>query len=225
MDDDIRMLIQARLNEHESSKVWSREDSSIVPTLVQRADGLFIYARTVVDFITGDLSPLQDRYTTVLSVDEDKFRLPPLNQLYRTVLESVFPTHEQWPQRKKNLRSVLGYLVAIREWAGISPKTLERITGMRTGDSVPILNKLRSVVFFEQDNSMSAFRIVHATFREFLTDSTPYGLGPTSSLTRARHTRTLWIAAPRRYEPSVSLSCGKGRFSESGYETSWFGVI
>ena len=46
----------------------------MIDTLVESSDGLFIYARTVVDFILDDLSDLEHRYllvaSTLLSLDE-----------------------------------------------------------------------------------------------------------------------------------------------------------
>ena len=176
VNDDIELLIRARFSEDARSKRWIESDPSIVPNLLSRADGLFVYAQTSVDFILGDLSSLQERYMAVMSFDE-AFGLVPLDKLYRNVLESVFPVQERWPRSQRNLKAVLGYLVAIQVYdhCPVSPDTLERLTGLPAVESVPIFNALRSVIFFERDNPCSPFRIVHATFREFLADSNRCG--------------------------------------------------
>ncbi|RDX53989.1 hypothetical protein OH76DRAFT_1398269 [Lentinus brumalis] len=171
VDRDIESLIWARLAENTTSKEWSDGNPDAVYDIVDRSDGLFIYARTAVDFILADLDPtwIQRRYDALLRAKQ-AHGLVPLDTLYRTVLEGVFPPENRLPQMQEDLRHVLGYLVAVLDGKGISPRTLEKLTGMPTSESVPILNKLRSVVIFEQDNVDSRFRIIHATFREFLGD-------------------------------------------------------
>ena len=167
VDKDMEALIRARLlqDPHGPSGRWLEENPSIVSTLVQHSDGLFIYARTAVDFILSDLSDLQHRYELLMTT------FTSLDGLYRTVLESVLsPDERYYPSMQNRFKRVLEYLVALQEPHGISPKTLEALTGMKSADSIPILNKLRSVVFFEHDNVDACFRIVHATFQEFLVD-------------------------------------------------------
>ncbi|TFK84886.1 hypothetical protein K466DRAFT_601651 [Polyporus arcularius HHB13444] len=169
---DIERLVRARLAEHETSKSWSEEDPSRVSSIVDKSEALFIYARTAIDFLLADaddLLSIQERYDILMRVEE-VFGLAPLDTLYRAVLENVFPPKDRFPQMQDRLQRVLGYLVAVLDPDGISPATLEKLTNMPTAESVPILNKLRSVVLFERDNADSRFRIIHATFREFLVD-------------------------------------------------------
>ncbi|TFK85918.1 hypothetical protein K466DRAFT_525109 [Polyporus arcularius HHB13444] len=168
--DDIERLVRARLAEHETSKRWSEEDPSRVTSIVEKSEALFIYARTAIDFLLADVDDLrfiQERYENLMGVEE-VFGLDPLDTLYRTVLENVFPPKDRFPQMQDRLKRVLGYLVGVLNPDGISPATLEKLTNMPAVDSVLVLNKLRSVVLFERDNVNSRFRIIHATFREFL---------------------------------------------------------
>ncbi|RDX53984.1 hypothetical protein OH76DRAFT_1479063 [Lentinus brumalis] len=171
VDRDIDSLIRARLATSETSQAWSNDNPYAVSKIVDKSDGLFVYARTAVDFILSDLDRffIQARYDAL--VRAEVAGLAPLDTLYRTVLEGVFPPETcRVPDIQKSIHRVLGYLVAVLDDEGISPRTLEKLTGMPTSESVPILNKLRSVVIFEQDNVDSRFRIIHATFREFLGD-------------------------------------------------------
>ncbi|KAI0686341.1 hypothetical protein C8T65DRAFT_747435 [Cerioporus squamosus] len=177
VDRDIKLLLSSRLAEAETSKKWSEANPSVVAAMVEKSDGLFVYARTAIDFVLGDVDDLlciQERYQLLLTGD-GKFGLHPLNTLYRTVLEGVFPLQSRYPQMQQRLKRALEYLVAVSEPEGISPVTLEKLTGEPTTESVPILNKLHSVVFFERDNADSLFRIIHATFREFLLDASRSG--------------------------------------------------
>ncbi len=173
VDHDIEHLIRTTIEKDDTSKQWSRSDPSIIPSLVAKSEGLFIFSRTAVDFILGDLSDLaylQERYAVLMSV-EKAFGLTRLDMLYRTVLESVIPQNERYPQIMERLSRVLGFLVAVHDSPYSVPRMLEKLTGISTVESLSILNKLRSVVFFQRDNVDSQFRIIHATFREFLVDS------------------------------------------------------
>ena len=170
IDRDIELFIRTRFNADETSKQWSEARPSVIDTLVESSDGLFIYARTVVDFILDDLSDLEHRYLLVAST------LLSLDELYNTVVENVLsPQERRFPDMQERLKRILGYLAVIQDPEGISPTTLQNLTRMSTSDSVPILNKLRSVIFFERDNANSKFRIIHATFRDFLTDQRRLG--------------------------------------------------
>ncbi|KAI0690021.1 hypothetical protein C8T65DRAFT_817501 [Cerioporus squamosus] len=177
VNSDIEELIRARLSEDPVSKSWCDVDQynshdtvrSVVETLVAKSDGLFIYARTAVDFILGDMFALQERYDLLIQ-EGTRFGMTALDDLYRTVLQSVFPSDEQYPQLRRRLHRVLEYLVTLQKFDRMSPATLENLTGMASNESVSILNKLLSVIIFNRDNVYSPFRIIHATFREFLTD-------------------------------------------------------
>ena len=168
VDYDIKQLIRSRLNEHQTSKAWSDADPSVVPSLVRKSDGLFVYARTAVDFILSDLSDLSSRYLDLLSL-ETAVGLTDLDELYRTVLRNVLPPQDRYYTKpQERLKRILGYLAALQDSEGLSPAALESLTGMPAVESVPILNRLRSVIFFDRDSHESPFRIIHATFREFL---------------------------------------------------------
>lgn len=182
VDHDIERLIGDMFSQNETSKKWAEDHPSIIPPLVTKSDGLFIYARTAVDFILGDIDDdilsIQERYN-LLTIQGTAQGLDSLDALYRTVLGSVSSRRGTGPhpQMQERLKRVLQYLVTLQDPDGISPETLEKLTNMRTEESVPILNRLRSVVFFERSNVASRFRIVHATFREFLVDPSHAGEG------------------------------------------------
>ncbi|TFK84423.1 hypothetical protein K466DRAFT_602002 [Polyporus arcularius HHB13444] len=177
VDDDIKRLFVDALYKHETSRRWYETDSSIVGRLTSKSEGLFIYARTAIDFILHDPDDrlaMRERYDILLSTKVATGRAP-LDLLYRTILNNVFPPEDQYEQMQDRLKRILGYLVTVLDNKGISPRTLEKLTGMPTAESVPILNKLRSVVIFEHNDLDSRFRIIHASFREFLGDPSRAG--------------------------------------------------
>ena len=174
VDMDIELLILAKFSEQGTSKLWAETHPEAVTALAKKSAGLFIYARTAVDFILGDpgdsLFQLTERYEDLIKGD-GAVGLDPLDTLYCVVLKGVFYGGYRHDKSQERLKRVLGYLVALLAPKGISPTTLESLTGMGTDESVPILNKLRSVIFFERDNVHARFRIIHATFREYLSRS------------------------------------------------------
>ena len=86
---DIERLICAKFSERDTSQLWSETHPEIVNGLVKKSAGLFIYARTAVDFVLGDpgdsVFQLQERYTDLIEGD-GAVGLNPLYTLYRTVL-------------------------------------------------------------------------------------------------------------------------------------------
>lgn len=178
IDQDIETLIRDKLSKEETSRRWSEADPSIVTTLVDKSNGLFIYARTAVEFILEDAEDstyeLQTRYDALLDGD-GAVGFTALDSLYRTVLDSVFSPKFRCNQEQEGLRRLLGYLVALQdsEEGELTPKTLCGLTGIPVVESVRFLNKLRSVVLYERGKADGPFSIIHATFREFLSPHTP----------------------------------------------------
>ena len=212
VDADIETLIRAKFSEQEPSKLWSETHPEIVPGLVTKSAGLFIYARTAVDFVLGDPGDsvflLKKRYSDLMKGD-GAVGLNALDTLYRTVLEGVLPDEYRHNDAKEWLKRVLGYLVSLLDPKGISPRTLEVLTGMPVDESVPILNKLRSVVFFERDNVHARFRIIHATFREYLSRSDEayhVDAGPIHACLADDCMRTMRSFVSRQWEGSTRTS-------------------
>ncbi|PIL29470.1 hypothetical protein GSI_08412 [Ganoderma sinense ZZ0214-1] len=110
--------------------------------LAQRADGLFVYTRTAMDFLDSYLAQLLDDGAAVPDVP-----LGPLDDLYLAVLETAFPpVHMELRAR------------------------VEAVLGMSCADSVSVLYQLRAVVLFDRENERGdeAFRLGHASFPQFL---------------------------------------------------------
>ena len=80
---------------------------------------------------------------------------------------------------------------------------------MLADESVPILNKLRSVVFFERDNVHARFRIIHATFREYLSRSDEVyhvDAGPVHARLAEDCTRVLRVFVTEQWKGSSGTS-------------------
>ena len=172
IDRDICELIRTRLCAVEEGKQWHQSDPTVVGRLTQQSQGVFVYVRTAVDFITGGtgLGEMKDRLDLLLT-PHNQYGLDPLDDLYRIVLETAFPTKELHPQKHEQIRLILAWVALCQDSNGISPRHVEEISGIPCAKSIPIISRLRSVLVFdgaESDIHKTPFRTMHVTFRDFL---------------------------------------------------------
>ncbi|KAI0742097.1 hypothetical protein C8Q80DRAFT_175748 [Daedaleopsis nitida] len=170
VDRDIGILLRHRLSHMPSSKALFDEHPDVVDRLVKRADGLFVYARTAMDFLASYPDDLEERVDMLLSDDQRAIALGPLDDLYLTVLESAFPPRdlEHYDRFRARVESALGCVALLRDY--ISPRVLQALTHVRCKDTKSVLYQLRAVVFFDENDMDTAFRPMHSTFPQFLID-------------------------------------------------------
>jgi WD40 repeat protein len=124
--------------------------------LIERAGGLFIWAKTVCDLIDksrGNKSSLVDR---ILSQ-----KLRQMDSIYRIALDQAIGKDSEEETMEAYMK-VLGVVVAAYE--PLSPKTLDQL--LKSSETMDIINDLRSVLECAGENAV--IRFLHPTFREFL---------------------------------------------------------
>ncbi|RPD52670.1 hypothetical protein L227DRAFT_441185 [Lentinus tigrinus ALCF2SS1-6] len=174
IDRDIEELIRTRLCKVREGAQWHESDPTVVKRLTEQSEGVFVYARTAVDFITGGvgMAQMEDRLQVLLAPG-NTYGLDHLDQLYRTVLEAAFPPKDLYPKLHEQLRLLLAWVALCQNSRGITPLEVELISGIPCRESIPILAKLHSVLVFygtaDNINNMY-FRAMHVTFRDFLVD-------------------------------------------------------
>ncbi|KAI1785804.1 hypothetical protein LXA43DRAFT_976030 [Ganoderma leucocontextum] len=167
---DIAIFFRDRLSRMKSSKALLVERPDLVDRLVLRADGMFVYARTAMDFLHDNPDKLEERLECLFSVNPSG--LGPLDGLYLSILESAFPPTqmEQQPALRASVQSVLGCIPVLRDL--ISPRTLESLLHVPCKDALPILHQLRCTILHNRNDLDEVFRPLHATFSQFLVNST-----------------------------------------------------
>ena len=167
--------------------------------LAQRAQGLFVYARTAIEFLQTYPGPLEEAVDLLLSeVDDEAVPLKPLDQLYLVVLENAFPpSHMQSLALRTRVQSVLGCLALLRN--PMTPHVLEALTSTsRTPitclDTASVLDRLRSVVIYESGTVDKVFRPMHSTFSQFLVDP-------------ERCTNALYLVDTKRHHARLAEAC------------------
>ncbi|KAI1787126.1 hypothetical protein LXA43DRAFT_736074 [Ganoderma leucocontextum] len=167
---DIAIFFRDRLSRMKSSKALLVERPDLVDRLVLQADGMFVYARTAMDFLHDNPDKLEERLEFLFSVNPSG--LGPLDGLYLSILESAFPPTkmEQQPALRASVQSVLGCIPVLRDL--ISPRTLESLLHVPCKDALPILHQLRCTILHNRNDLDEVFRPLHATFSQFLVNST-----------------------------------------------------
>ena len=151
--------------------------------LVQRADGLFIYAATLCRFIKGDeLWPPHDLLELVISsggppglperghsapskpptFELDKMYLQILRHLFRKVLDE-----RERLKLSQVFKQVIGSIVILSE--PLSPTALAGLLGLRKELINQRLRHLRSVIHVPESPGLP-IRLLHPSFRDFLID-------------------------------------------------------
>ncbi|KAI0704005.1 hypothetical protein C8Q76DRAFT_683990 [Earliella scabrosa] len=173
IDQDIKAVITHRLSEHPTTRSWSVMNPTAIDWLVDRSQGIFVYASTAAEFLVGQGdfgTTTLDRTLERLLRDDGSagISLQRLDKLYLTVLETAFPEQTMSPDLRERIPLILG-LVAV--WRGqIILPWLEALTGIPCDDCRPILHQLRAVIQWDSEAADSGYRIIHTTFRDFLLD-------------------------------------------------------
>ena len=179
IDGDIQELIRTRLCAVQEGEQWHKSDPTIVGRLTKQSQGVFVYARTAVDFVVrGEGVAQKERRLRLLLTPGNTYGLTHLDLLYRTVLETTFPSDELDPETHEQVRLILAWIALSQASGGISPLDIEQISGIPCAESIPIFSTLRSVLVFgdaESDFHKRRFRAMHVTFRDFLVDGARCG--------------------------------------------------
>ncbi|KAI5842018.1 hypothetical protein BZA05DRAFT_360237 [Tricharina praecox] len=150
---------------------WPSE--ATLERLVDKADGLFIYAATVCRFIDNKDCYPPDRLTSVL---EDTVHIgSPAQQLdviYTKVLGTAIPVEDSGSpgiERQIHLfKRAIGSIVILID--SLTATALGQLLGARLGEVEGILKSLSSVVGYS-DSGDTTIRLLHPSFRDFLLDS------------------------------------------------------
>jgi hypothetical protein len=147
--EDVRFFMKQRLER--ASLTETRMEQ-----LIERAGGLFIWAKTVCDLLDksrGNKSSLIDR---ILSQ-----KLRQMDLIYRIALDQAIGKDSE-EETMEAYMNVLGVVVAAYE--PLSPNTIDKL--LKSTETMDIVNDLRSILECEGENAV--IRFLHPTFREFL---------------------------------------------------------
>ncbi|CUA73479.1 putative WD repeat-containing protein alr3466 [Nostoc sp, PCC 7120] [Rhizoctonia solani] len=144
-------------------------------TLVERAGVLFIYAATVIRYLT-DGDPLERLNTILRAPDpgqEPSNKSKEIDRLYEAVLASAFGNSRLERIDKQRMELVLHTVVCAQE-----PLTIEALSGLLELSFTKIIAALRplwSVLHISGQNASDQVNILHASFPDYMLDPTRSG--------------------------------------------------
>jgi len=167
---DIRIYFEGKFSELRAQysylpAEWPGPDT--IMRLVDKASGQFVYATTIIMYISSADDRPDDRLDVILKLlDTPAGDAPyaPLDQLYSYIVLSV--------KHRREVLLILGQLILAKEMANEedilgsnSQRRIEVILNFRVGDVKRLLNSMHSVIDIG-DN----LKLLHASFHDFLLD-------------------------------------------------------
>jgi WD40 repeat protein/cytidylate kinase len=175
VQDDVRAylshsfakIMQDRADDFPNLERWPLE--SDLTELLRRAGVLFVYAVTVINFVSYEVTDPMQQLKLVMDVKANStgepFRL--LDDLYTQVLENVPPAEVQLHDAVlSQLRSILGALVFLLE--PLRVHAIVELTGRTLAEVNPLVHRLAAVVLGGGQEPVSLF---HPSFLDFITNS------------------------------------------------------
>src|SRR5258705_1512640 len=172
---DIRVYLEKRLSRvSRSPKLKSWPPSEALASLVEKSNGLFIFAATAANFIDdlNSSNPIQQLKIVLTTPYITSTATSPnlhLDDLYLTVLRSAFP--EVSEDQRTRLRVVLGTIVLLFD--RLDPDSLEALLCLEEGTVWSTLEHLHSIAIVPEAGGGSV-RLIHPSFHDFLIDMTRF---------------------------------------------------
>jgi hypothetical protein len=146
---DVEFFMKQRLRNASLSQVQ-------VEKVVEGAEGLFIWAKTVCDLLDNFRG---DRNSFINRILSSKLRQ--MDSIYRIALDQAIGTDRE-EENMVAYMNVLRIIVAACE--PVSPNTIDKL--LNSSESMVIINDLQSVLEYGGEDAL--VRFLHPTFREFL---------------------------------------------------------
>jgi len=198
VDSDIKLFLRVRLADIiknrsicDFAEDWPSPQD--VDALCKKADGLFIYASTVVKFVASQYHPPDERLALIVSLPQDTSNegKSGIDPLYTQVLEQAFHNMDQGFYL--HFKLVVGAVLLV-----FNPLSIKALSDLLRSHSTQsrIYSTLRALhsLLLVPDNTKDPIRIFHKSFPDFLTNS-------------GRCTDARFFVDPQIYHRDILLSC------------------
>lgn len=171
VDGDIRIFLESRFEFLRFGKELIDSHPEAIAVLTERAEGLFIYARTVMNYLKEikTLEVSTDKLAEILAGNIGTDGMSELDKLYLFVLQNAYDDSAMKNQRvNKRVTTVLAGLVLDGQ---VTPEVLGPLMGLTEKEIITTVEDLRSILSCDgEDLQTGVSRPLHLTFREFLAD-------------------------------------------------------
>jgi len=178
VDSDIRLFLKTRFTEiargrSNCSLPSDWPDPHYIHVLCRKAAGLFIYASTIVKFVSSQVHPPDERLDLLFSHRHDTSHegKEGIDPLYTQILEQAFCDEKSLDHKfYSHFRSVVGTIVLI-----FHPLSINTLSDLLRNCGIPsrISSSLRILhsVLLVPDSIEDPVQVFHKSFPDFLTDS------------------------------------------------------
>ena len=133
--------------------------NTMLEALTKKADGLFIFATTLMNFFRDGSDPPQEALRKMLTADVG------LDALYKQVLSRAQPTPSNAQAACRFMR-VIGTIMVLRDTLSVT--ALRDLFQLPIGDILHALLRVRSILMIPGDDTQP-IRLFHTSLRDFLT--------------------------------------------------------
>ena len=164
---DIRLCIEDAFSKHLLDETWYTEQD--VGLLASRADGLFIFASTVISYVldTESVEERTDRLRTALTAMKDsEVATAPLDAIYESVLTRASNRTKVEPKELEVTQKVLACILTAR--MPLSITALAELVGLKPDRVRGSLRRLRAVIHVPEETNQAGLRTLHASFADYL---------------------------------------------------------
>ncbi|EKM50152.1 uncharacterized protein PHACADRAFT_264720 [Phanerochaete carnosa HHB-10118-sp] len=165
-NDDVKRYLEFTIPKIPPYDTFVRDNPDILERLIQRAAGVFIYARIVVTFLDTYRDRPEEQFELLLA--SGGAGLTPLDALYLQILQSAFPPDDLRAngRRQERLHSFLTFIALQLQPIASGAIALLGL-GLSENDVVAMVDRLRSILLIDHSGCVVP---LHATFGEFLLD-------------------------------------------------------
>ena len=165
--EDIRLYVDDAFSKQPLDEVWYTEAD--VSQLAWRADGLFIFASTVVAYVLY-AEAVETRAArlrkALFAMKDSKVATGPLDAIYEFVLTRASDTEMVEPEELADTKLVLACILSAR--MPLSITALAEILGRKPDVLRESLRRLRSVVHVPDEVDQPGLRTVHTSLGDYL---------------------------------------------------------
>jgi hypothetical protein len=172
VDSDIQHFLQERFASLRYQRKLLSAHPDAIEMLTEKAERLFIYARTVIEHLDHKVEETSlRRLDAILHDGAGRVGLPALDDLYIAVLKNAYDEETlEGDDVRARVDALLAGLVAFRQ--AVTVEVLAPLMGLGEEALIRTVRELRSILSCSSEDLRTAIiRPLHLTFAEFLVDS------------------------------------------------------
>lgn len=169
VDGDIQHFLEHSFRKIPRIAPFLAAHPDTISALTMKAEGLFVYASTVVKLLRHDAEHTNEIVDELLghSTSHSYSDLEQLDRLYIIVLRNAFQKFDRYAD---SIHAVLGCIALLQDH--LTPSAIASLMGISIANTLFVVNRLTSVIFSEggSDEEKRLLRPLHASFPQFLID-------------------------------------------------------